>query len=386
MNSFTLYGGLFLEGLLSFFTPCVLPLVPLYIGYLTQDAKTRDAEGNVIYRRKRTLFLTAGFVLGICTVFFLAGLGAGALHAFFTSHSLQFMLGGGFLLIIMGLYSAGIIQIPLLSRLQAKPRTGGTMTFFRAWLTGFLFSFAWSPCVGPMLAQAILTASSQETAAQGYLAIACYALGFILIFILLGFFTGEVLNLLKKHGAIVKYTEKIAAAVILGMGCWMLYQAHTEISALQKGGGETADEAGGDTEIEQYSFTLRDGSGREISLRDYKGQTVLLNFFGTWCYYCNEELPALQKVHDSREAAVLLVAAPGVNGEGTVSDVEKYMKDKGYTMPVIYDENLSVTSTFGISGYPTTFIIKPDGNFLGYIPGYMPEEQMHELIGRAKEQ
>ncbi|HCK89014.1 MAG TPA: cytochrome C biogenesis protein, partial [Erysipelotrichaceae bacterium] len=112
MNSIAVYGGLFLEGLLSFFTPCVLPLVPLYVGYLTQETKSTDAEGNIVYDRKRTLFLTAGFVLGICTVFFLAGLGAGALHTFFTSHSLQFMLAGGFFLILMGLYSANIIQIP----------------------------------------------------------------------------------------------------------------------------------------------------------------------------------------------------------------------------------------------------------------------------------
>lgn len=388
MNSIAVYGGLFLEGLLSFFTPCVLPLVPLYVGYLTQETKSTDAEGNIVYDRKRTLFLTAGFVLGICTVFVLAALGSGFLHTFFTSHSLQFMLAGGFFLILMGLYSANIIQIPLLSKLQ---RGGGpikgSMTFAKAWLTGFLFSFAWSPCIGPMLAQAILTASSLESTGSGYLAIACYALGFILIFLLLGLFTGTVLGLLKKYRSVVRYTGIAASAAVFGMGCWMLYQAHQEITVLQNGKqSETAADVTGDTEIDKYNFTLNDIEGKPVSLNSYKGKTVLLNFFGTWCYYCNEELPALQKVHESKEAAVLLVAAPGVNGEGSAEEVDQWMKDNGYTMPVVYDYSLSVTGSFGISGYPTTFIIKPDGSFLGYVPGYMPEEQMNELIGKAKEQ
>ncbi len=387
MNSIAVYGGLFLEGLLSFFTPCVLPLVPLYVGYLTQETKSTDAEGNIVYDRKRTLFLTAGFVLGICTVFVLAALGSGFLHSFFTSHSLQFMLAGGFFLILMGLYSANIIQIPLLSKLQ---RGGGpikgSMTFAKAWLTGFLFSFAWSPCIGPMLAQAILTASSLESTGSGYLAIACYALGFILIFLLLGLFTGTVLGLLKKYRSVVRYTGITASAAVFGMGCWMLYQAHQEITVLQNGKqSETAADVTGDTEIDKYNFTLNDIDGNPVSLNSYKGKTVLLNFFGTWCHYCKLELPSLQKVHENDQAAVLLVAAPGVNGEGSAEEVDQWMKDNGYTMPVVYDYSLSVTGSFGISGYPTTFIIKPDGSFLGYVPGYVDEEMLSDLLEQAAE-
>ena len=386
MNSASLYGGLFLEGLLSFFTPCVLPLVPLYIGYLTRDARTTDSEGNVTYDRGRTMILTAGFVLGVCAVFFLAGLSAGALHSFFERHQIGFLLAGGFFLVVMGLYALNVIRIPFLEKLTAKQTApSGRMTFAKAWLMGFLFSFAWSPCIGPMLAQAILTASSSETAASGFLAIACYALGFILIFLLLGLFTSAVLNFLKKYKGIVKYTGILAGLVVLGAGCWMFWQSYTEIHALQLAASRGYEEAPtGDTEIEQHNFTLTNAEGTEISLKDYKGKTVLVNFFGTWCHYCNMELPLLQKLHENEEAAVLLIAAPGVNGEGSMQDVEKYMRDKGYTLEIVYDYDLSVTRKFGISGYPTTFIIKPDGSFLGYVPGYIDETNMEGILADAK--
>ena len=109
-----------------------------------------------------------------------------------------------------------------------------------------------------------------------------------------------------------------------------------------------------------------------------------MNFFGTWCGYCNQELPHLQEIHDTREdVVILLIAAPGYNGEGNVSDVERYMKDAGYSMTILYDTDFSVSSRYGVQGYPYTFILKPDGSFLGYIPGYLPDESLDQAISEA---
>lgn len=218
MNTGITAGSLFLEGLLSFFTPCVLPLVPLYIGYLTKDARIEDEAGNVTYDRKRTLFLTIGFVLGICTVFFLAGLGSSALRMFFADNSILFQIAGGILLLLSAAVSLHLIRIPLLERTYQKNMDlSGGMHFLKAYLLGFFFSFAWSPCVGPMLAQAMMMAAQADSSA-GWLYIFSYAAGFIVIFLLLGLFTGEVLNLLKKHRGIVKYTGILSGIVVAAMG------------------------------------------------------------------------------------------------------------------------------------------------------------------------
>jgi len=107
--------SLFLEGLLSFFSPCVLPLVPLYIGYLTQDAKVTAEDGTVTYRRGRTLYLTMGFVLGICMVFVIAALGSTALHTFFVENTLIFQLISGILLVFFALVSLHVISLPFLN-------------------------------------------------------------------------------------------------------------------------------------------------------------------------------------------------------------------------------------------------------------------------------
>ena len=398
MNTGLSITSLFMEGLLSFFSPCVLPLVPLYIGYLTQDAKSVDERGNIVYRRGRTFVLTMAFVLGICTVFVIAGLGSGLLHRFFTANTLMFQIIGGILLVLFGLVSLHVIRIPLLEQThQFNVNVQGGMGFVKAWLMGFFFSFAWTPCIGPMMAQAIVMAAS-ATNGMGWVYIASFAAGFILIFLLLGLFTGEVLNALKKHRDVVRYTGIIGGVIVLGMGCWTLVQAYNTASALQKRTEqpvqqETAEEeteASQEAEeheiltIEDLNFTLKDGQGAEHSVVDYKGKTVIVNFFGTWCYYCKQELPGLQALADSREdVQVLLVAAPGVNGEGTIEDVEKWMQDNGYSMPVLYDETIEVTQMFGISGYPTSFFICPDGTFLGYVPGYVDDDTLGRIVADA---
>ena len=130
-----------------------------------------------------------------------------------------------------------------------------------------------------------------------------------------------------------------------------------------------------------------DGEGNVHNLSDYKGKTIVMNFFGTWCHYCNEEFGSLQKINDEMkdDVQVLMIAAPGLNGEGTISDVEKYMKNKGYNFTILYDTTLEMTRTYKVSGYPTTYVVRPSGEFLGYVPGYVSEEQMRNFIKSAQE-
>lgn len=385
--------GLFLEGLLSFFTPCVLPLVPLYIGYLTAG-RSKDEP----HHRRKTFFLTLCFVLGISTVFILAGLGSTALQNFFQTYRLQFLLAGGFLLFVLGLMSLGVIHIPLLERDYRIPGfKPGEASYPQAFLLGFFFSFAWSPCIGPLLASAIVAASSASSPALGVLYLLGYAAGFVIPFLIVGLFTDAALSWLKEHRSIVKYTGIIGGLVVTGMGLYMLWEANGTILRLQNAEtnsavmtAEAAPEAesapaekpDGETDAEKYNFTLKDAEGVEHSLTDYVGKPTLINFFGTWCYYCNEELPKLKKVHEDGDVRVVLVAAPGANGEGDIAYVEKYLADAGYDFEVLYDETGIVSTKYGISGYPTTFALQKDGNFLGYMPGYMPDDVVDEVVSQ----
>lgn len=377
-------SALFLEGLLSFFSPCVLPLVPLYIGYLTSGIDTNLSKAKVrIQTTVRTLF----FVLGISTVFFLAGLGSSALRYFFQKNTIFFSIIGGFLLILFGLFSLGIIDIPFLQKehriISFKQNKNGII---RSYLLGFFFSFAWSPCVGPLLASAMLKSASAESALIGWLYIGCYTLGFIIIFILLGLFTEEVLMLLKKHTNIVRYTKIIGGIVVLCMGIYMLNTGFTSIKALENKTSDntTVVENSNDenlTDIEKYSFTLKDNKGNDVTLSEYKGKTVVLNFFATWCTYCKMELPSLEEINSTRDDIVIfLVATPDIGNEGSKEYIESFMEENGYSMTVLYDETGEVVSKYNVSGLPTSFFFKPDGSVLGYVPGYVEESSLISIL------
>ncbi len=379
-------GSLFLEGLLSFFSPCVLPLIPLYISYLTRDAREENADGTYTYRRRKTFFLTLCFVLGICTVFFLAGLGSSALRTFFADHRTAMQIIGGILLILFGLVSLHVIEIPALNRTYQKNlNLSGRMSYLKAWLMGFFFSFAWSPCIGPMLAQAIVMSSAAETAGEGWLLIGSYTLGFILMFLLLGLFTGEILNFLKKHRDIVKYTGIAGGVVVLLMGVYMLWQGFSssrmpQETAADQTTQETAEEYH-DPTVDEFDFTLPTWQGDTVTLSDLKGKAVILSFYETWCQYCNQELPTLQKIHETMDdVRVIIVTTPSVGSEGDREYVSGFLKNKGITAQVVYDENLEMTSTFAVAGYPTTFFIDKNGVYTGYFPGYAPEDMMLEYI------
>ena len=377
-------SALFLEGLLSFFSPCVLPLVPLYIGYLTSGIDTNLSKAKVrIQTTVRTLF----FVLGVSTVFFLAGLGSSALRYFFQKNTIFFSIIGGFLLILFGLFSLGIIDIPFLQKehriISFKKNKNGII---RSYLLGFFFSFAWSPCVGPLLASAMLKSASAESALIGWLYIGCYTLGFIIIFILLGLFTEEVLMLLKKHTNIVRYTKIIGGIVVLCMGIYMLNTGFTSIKALENKTSDntTVVENSNDenlTDIEKYSFTLKDNKGNDVTLSEYKGKTVVLNFFATWCTYCKMELPSLEEINSTRDDIVIfLVATPNIGNEGSKEYIESFMEENGYSMTVLYDETGEVVSKYNVSGLPTSFFFKPDGSVLGYVPGYVEESSLISIL------
>ena len=377
-------GALFLEGLLSFFSPCVLPLVPLYIGYLTSGIDTNLSKAKArIQTTVRTLF----FVLGISTVFFLAGLGSSTLRYFFQKNTIFFSIIGGFLLILFGLFSLGIIDIPFLQRehriVSFKQNKNGII---RSYLLGFFFSFAWSPCVGPLLASAILKSASAESALIGWIYIGCYTLGFIIIFILLGLFTEEVLMLLKKNTNIVRYTKIIGGIVVLYMGIYMLNTGFTSIKALENrtlDNTTVVDNTNDEnlTDIEKYSFTLKDSHGNDVTLSEYKGKTVVLNFFATWCTYCKMELPSLEEINNTRDDIVIfLVATPDIGNEGSKEYIESFMEENGYSMTVLYDETGEVVSKYNVSGLPTSFFFKPDGSVLGYVPGYVEESNLIGIL------
>lgn len=420
----------FLQGLLSFFSPCILPLVPLYISYLAGGTKTVDENGNVRYPRKKVMINTVFFILGIGFAFILLGLGFTAIGHFFSGYRVWFVRAGGMIMILFGLYQLGILgKAKAIEREHRLPFNMGkwAMSPIMALLLGFTFSFAWTPCVGPVLASVLLMASSSSSAVSGFLLIGVYLIGFVLPFLAVGLFTSTVLGFFKKHQGVIKYTVKVGGILLIFMGImtitgWM--NGLTGYLSSFGGGSSSVSEekdtvkkdAGQDEKKEEKNtsnkedskeeksdaktvaapdFTLTDQSGKTHTLSEYKGKTVFLNFWATWCGPCRQEMPHIQKIYEEYnknedDLVVLGVANPRTDSHPKNSDVseeeiKQFLEDNGYDYPVAMDTTGDVFSTYGISSFPTTFMIDKDGNVFGYVSGSLTEEMIRNIIEQTME-
>lgn len=376
----------FIEGLLSFFSPCVIPLIPIYMSYLAGNAKKTAEDGTISYDRKKVFLHTVFFILGVSFVFFILGMSFTKLGTFFRTNQLLFTRIGGILIILLGLVQVGFLELKFLQRERKLQLNLGerTMNPLLAFLMGFTFSFAWTPCVGPALSSVLIMASSSSSSLVGYLLVFIYALGFVIPFLALGLFTTQALNFLKKHQKLLKYTVKAGGVLLIIIGImtftgWMngvsAYinrfipqttqddsknsQGNTDnsssldeasdnsnnITSNTSGSNESstpssADNSSNDSAnsaadntsekeiIPAYDFTLVDQYGTEHTLSDYKGKIVFLNFWATWCPPCKKEMPDIEALYNDLgknegDVIVLAVANPTSAEYPNNSDVTK---------------------------------------------------------------
>ena len=393
----------FLQGALSFFSPCVLPLVPLYVSYLAGGAAVVDENGVRRYPRGRIFLNTLFFVAGISFAFFLLGLGLSALGTFFHDYQVWFARASGVIILLFGLYQLGLgRRTMLLEREHRLPFRLDKLAMNPAvaLVMGFTFSFAWTPCVGPTLSSVLLMASSGSSAAAGFLLIGVYTLGFVLPFLAVGLFTGTVLDFFKAHQNVVRYTVKLGAVLLIVMGILTLTGATGTISAdLAAVSGTTQEEPAAEQEdttgaqeesgeipvVPAPDFTLTDQYGETHTLSDYQGQTVFLNFWATWCGPCKMEMPDIQALYEAwdenaGDLVVLGVAGPGIGQEGSAEDIAAFLEENGYTYPVVMDDTGALFYQYGISAYPTTFMIDTEGNVFGYVQGAVSREVMDDIV------
>ncbi len=214
----------FVQGLLSFFSPCVLPLIPIYMGYLSGGTRETDETGAIYYNKKKVMVNTFFFVLGVSFAFFLLGFVMTNVGRFFSGNQILFARIGGIIVILFGLYQLGALgtsrvlggeyRLPIrFEKMSVSPIT--------ALIMGFVLSFAWTPCVGPALSTVLIMASTASTSGTGFLLIGVYTLGYVIPFLAVGLFTTQLLDYFKNHKNIMKYTVKIGGVLMILMGIMM---------------------------------------------------------------------------------------------------------------------------------------------------------------------
>ncbi len=202
------FTSVFAAGVLSFLSPCILPLLPVYFSLFTQD------NDDISDHPKRYLILkTLCFVLGISTVFLLLGYGAGKVSAFFLQRQVTQILG--IIVIIFGILQTGLIKLPFLEK-EYRHLSSAKGNYLSTYLLGLTFSFGWTPCIGPILGGVLGLAASQSLNALPLMGV--YTLGFTIPFLILAVLSDVLLHRIKGIYRYFNIIKIIGGVMLIIMG------------------------------------------------------------------------------------------------------------------------------------------------------------------------
>jgi cytochrome c-type biogenesis protein len=213
------YAGAFIAGLLSFLSPCVLPLIPSYITYITglsfSDLQTEHPSHAV---RRKTFFHSLSFILGFTAVFVLLGASATAIGAILQEHTTAIRKVGGLLIFLFGVHVTGLLPLDLLlgeKRFTVRHKPAG---YAGSFLVGLAFAAGWTPCIGPILASILMVAANEERVARGIILLLLYSLGLGIPFLLSSLALHQFLSLFNRFKRFIRLFEIITGVFLMLIG------------------------------------------------------------------------------------------------------------------------------------------------------------------------
>ncbi len=200
----------FIEGIASFISPCVLPVIPIYISYFATESKSM----------KKSIINSLGFVCGFSIIFILLGVFAGTFGKFVHEYTDYINIIFGIFLIIIGLNYIGVLFIKFLNKTKGTNQEKKNLTFITSVLFGIIFSLSWTPCVGAFLSSALILASTTGSVLKGASLLLIYSLGLAIPFIVTTLFLEKMkstFDFIKKHYNII---NKISGSILILSGVW----------------------------------------------------------------------------------------------------------------------------------------------------------------------
>src|SRR5215475_14454806 len=226
----TLYAALF-AGLLSFLSPCVLPLVPPYLVYLAGTSLERFADDKEADTRVRweTVGAAALFVAGFSTVFVALGASASAFGSLIRAYADKLAIVAGIVIIAMGLHFLGVTRIALMFR-EKRMEVPRPVGIWGAYVMGLAFAFGWTPCIGPILAVILAIAASEATVSKGAMLLAVYSLGLGIPFLVAAFAIEPFAKFLARFRTYLPVVEKVMGGLLVLTGIAFLTGFVSEVS------------------------------------------------------------------------------------------------------------------------------------------------------------
>ncbi|HEU4480173.1 MAG TPA: cytochrome c biogenesis protein/redoxin [Pyrinomonadaceae bacterium] len=372
----------FLAGILSFLSPCVLPLVPGYVSLMSGVSIDRLKEGGSASRaRSAVIFNSLAFNAGLSVIFLALGATAGLVGATILNN-VWVRIIGGVIIIAFGLQLIGLLKISALYKdtrffSDDKPRgMAGSFTL------GIAFAAGWTPCIGPILGGIIGLAATSGGWRNGLLLSAFYSAGLSIPFLLTGLGINQFLGFYGKFRRHLHKVEVVSGVILIVVGLLVasgfstLLASSTLASILPNAESWLKVNPGAPVTTvapeNRASFPLaptvelKTLEGKSFQLGELRGRVVLLNFWATWCIPCRSEIPELNNMHRDLETRGLSVV--GVSTYDGADGVRNFWKDIKQDYQVVLGDQ-SVESQFAVSALPTTFILDREGRIRAKIIG-----------------
>ena len=205
----------FLEGIASFISPCLLPMIPIYISYFIGEN-----ENN---KNNKAIINSIGFVLGFTSVFIILSIFASTFGSFVSKQIEYIKKFFGILIILLGLNYIGILKINFLNKTKRLKFNKENLNFFKSFIFGFLFSISWTPCIGSFLSSALLLVATHQNVFKGIVLMLLYSIGLGIPFIISAILLDKLkvmFDFIKKHYNIIKI---ISGLVLIFMGIYMIF-------------------------------------------------------------------------------------------------------------------------------------------------------------------
>lgn len=404
-----------LEGLITFISPCVLPMIPVYVLYFAGAAEGRQA--------KRTLARALCFVLGFTALFVLLGVFAGTLGALLVRHQRVVNLVCGLVMILFGLHYAGVLRISLLDRtvkpdVQMQPKGYASCA-----LLGAVFAVGWTPCTGPLLGSAMMLAAGKGSVPAGAVLLACYSLGLGLPFVLCALLIDRLkgaLAVVKRH---YRAVNRVCGVFLILVGLAMMTGLYSSFSQMLQSAATTTvtdtqqipvdtvtvtdatvetptteptavpttaptAKAGKPAEVMgpvrrsmAPDFTCYDDAGNAVALSDMRGKPVVVNFFASWCGPCKMEMPYFDECYAKYgDRVTFMMVNLCAFGNDTKENGKQMVESGGWTFPVYFDTDGEAATTYAIRAMPTTVFVSAEGELKGRHTGMMDRETLEKTV------
>ncbi len=396
-------GIALLAGFLSFASPCVLPIVPGYLTFITgmsfEELTDHHGRSHLVLG---ALMKSLPFILGFSLVFIALGASASAVGAVLRAHLGVMKTVAGLGIVILGLHVAGLVRIPVLlqeKRLNGEPAVPGVG---RAFVAGILFAFGWTPCVGPILAGILGMAATAETLNRGVVLLAAYSLGLGIPFILSAAFLNGFLSLFKGVKGYLRQVEIASGLLLVLVGGLIFTDKLSWISSrltflnpeellvneanspaapprLAEAGEKSSSPYG------DFDFSLTSIDGEALKLSDYQGKIVLVNFWATWCGPCVVETPSLVRMYNKYKDKGFAVI--GVAMQSEENGVKEFIKRYRVPYAVGRDATSEIGLRYQVFALPMSFLFSPEGKvkraFTGFVAEDTLERELQKLLGSA---